>query len=1405
MSSPHDSEAPRQSADGSIAIEVTTNTSQLALLKGLDVWRRLGLLSETQISLTLTTRTSHPELLAGLEGLLRLGLISDTTVRQLSQNLVCPLPQLTVTATVSTTPFSQVSSQAPIRQQLPDFNTDFAPDEPATVARRQASQPPSWIAQRLQSLQAELSLRWLLFLGVFMVVVSSGVLAASQWKNFPAAGQYGVLLGYTLSFWGVSYWATKQSNLRLTAQTLRIVTLLLVPVNFWAMDGFGLWRHPIDWIVVTFATAILSTISFFLWKREQQPSLPIINYLGLSYLHWGWSFPGFSLVAVYLGIGGTIAAFYSACRKRNSSLLLYPSVFQIVVYGISVLLFRGIFVTGLELQQLGLAIGACGWFLSWISQRIENTGSQERVNKNNLDVNSPLSLTRIGGGLLFLGWLVSVGEAFPWQAIAVSGLGLWFFTSRLQRFWHRRDLAAIFGIGLQTIWLFWRLIPSSLQTQLAATATQLTDSQDTPYALLSLVLFPYLIFIVGLTDWLYRQRQPHLAEYGEAIALSFGTVLSVISSVNPLLRTLNLLNSTITLGIVSGRRGILGLTHNRKLLVYLTHISGIATIICTIEYLLPNLNLGVWAAILLTLMVAEWGFSIGSQELGVRSQELGVRSQELGVTAIPNPQSPIWRDSTWYIGLGLAGLSYALLFVNYSASHVNLAVNHREWGLLWLITPLSLTGVATRTPQFKRKLASRLSIVALVMAQLLTLFIPGARLISLGIATGLMLVNTRYLRRWDAAAIAVGFGLSFLAMLLWEGIPGLPPLSLSGWLVAGAIALTSLWLLRGWLIRRPSQIARRRQQTRGEELQGSSLQVASLDQPSPPTQPSLAQLYAQATDGWAIALCTSELIVLTLHSLFVYWRFVSPAVPVLIAGIVTMGAIAYRSFPQPSNWAIYALGWSLEILTAEVLGFVDNSLVINLAIANLALGLIAQLAGDWWRRQNGLGNVPNSWHIIPLLYGILGAVLRWGSFTSWTGLSSLALALIFIGVGRRREEFKPLVYLAVVGVSVCAYELLFYQLSQASGGAIGDGLIAMAGLGTGIMYAYRVLSPWLTQYLLLSREELKVIAHLHWGWSSCLLIAATANPIASSMMVGFGIGVFLVQYAIFQGRNYLPQTPRTQGGARGSGEIWVYLGFLEAFGMRLYWLSTPVARLLGGPLVPWKSAIAAVFAYCLYFLPWESWGWSKRPWQLAAVIVPLIAIGESPSVSHPVSLLIVAGFYVLLALFNQQIRFTYISAVLIDWVLLRWFWRLELSESLWYVIPLGLTLLYIAQVDPNLKQAEQKQARHLLRVLGSGAICLVALWSNHWSGIGTGVISVLVIFAGLGLRVRAFLFVGTATFLINAFYQLGVLIFDYPFSKWVIGLLVGITFIWIAATFETRREQITALLRNWISELQTWE
>ncbi|NJS42064.1 hypothetical protein HC766_07485 [Candidatus Gracilibacteria bacterium] len=107
----------------------------------------------------------------------------------------------------------------------------------------------------------------------------------------------------------------------------------------------------------------------------------------------------------------------------------------------------------------------------------------------------------------------------------------------------------------------------------------------------------------------------------------------------------------------------------------------------------------------------------------------------------------------------------------------------------------------------------------------------------------------------------------------------------------------------------------------------------------------------------------------------------------------------------------------------------------------------------------------------------------------------MGAALIAIGIGRRQPEFKPLVYLGLTGVSVAAFESLLYQMLQTSGGALGDGLIVMATLFTSLTYIYRILSPWLSNYLGLTNAELKIFAHLHWVLSSWLLVSAATSAI----------------------------------------------------------------------------------------------------------------------------------------------------------------------------------------------------------------------------------------------------------------------------------------------------------------------
>ncbi|WP_293127885.1 hypothetical protein [Microcoleus sp. bin38.metabat.b11b12b14.051] len=1339
----------------------------------------------------LSILASHPELLTGLDAWLRLGLISPAEVEELCrQYLVCPLPDPVVPLSkIDDRALAQLSNRsAPILEpKIPALSTQKSlPSTPKNVAERpKTAQTPNFIGEILQSLIAEISVLWLLFLGLFMVVVSSGVLAASQWEKFPAAGQYGVLLAYTLTFWAIGSWAKKQSNLHLTAQTLQEVTLLLVPINFWAMDTFGLWQYPWNWAVAIAAALILTWITRRTIKDQYQSlfgknlTLSIaLNHLGLSYLHWGWGVLGFSLAAVYLGTVGTAAAtVYQVQQQRLQSIApgenteTFTAVFSstrdfltykkaaLIAYSLGILLGRAIFVKDVNIHEMGLALGICGVLLAWLDWQ-QPVASETTIDNISYQSN-PTNLFNwqlAGGALLGLGWLVCFRE-IPLQAIAVSILAVGFFYNRLVRFWQEFDLLMLFALGLQSIWMFWRVVPAGIQTLFVAFLTQLTNSQQTPWAVWGVLLLPYLILTVSAAQLLYRSRKFKLAHFGENLALGLGSVLTIISLVNPFWRSLNLCVSTLTLAWMTWKYVIPdnsrqfsipasapNTNRNPGFLVYLTHIISLWAICSAIDLFFPNQKPPIWAGILLVFMVAEWGFFVRVRAANARQSSAAFRWH------------PSCWQSGWYLGLLLAGLSFILLYNNL----------HSPWGLIWLAAPLALTAVAKYTEVSHKQLASTLSAIALIIAQFLIFDFPRYRLISLGLAALLMLVNTYYLVELPAAAIAVGFGLTFVCAVIYE----LGFLSGWTWAIAGAIALLCLWLLRSTVIRYST----------------------SLPQPS-----GQAQIYDRALDGWAILLTSLLLSNITVYSFELYDVGTTSIFPasdqVLAATLVIVAAIVFRSWRQFSPLAIYALAWSLELLTAIGLSFVDRT-TINLAVANIALGLCTQLLGDWWRRSADDRRILPSIHVIPLVYGVLGLILRSHTFTNSTGLISLGASLIAIGIGRRQQEFKPLVYLGLIGVSASAYESLLYQLSQTRGGAFGDGLIVLATLGTTLTYIYRILSPWLSSYLHLSNAELKIFAHLHWVLSSVLLISASGYDLKSALNLGLVTGTLLVQYALLQGRNNLD---------RQWAEIWIYLGWLEAFGIRLYWMNTPLVKYISGPLAPWKVAFASLFAYFLYILPWDNWGWSKKPWQIIASLIPLVTILESPAKFYPISLLVAAAFYVFLAWEKREVRFTYVSVAIIDWILLRWFGQIGLTQPELYFTPLGLSFLYVAQCDRALRLPAKKTLRHNLRMLATVLICGIPLLTQQSHGLVAGSFSLVAIAAGLALRVRAFLFLGTAIFLINVFYQLVVLIFDYPLIKWAIGLAFGIVFIWIAATFETRRDRISAFVQHWVVQLQSWD
>jgi hypothetical protein len=1134
---------------------------------------------------------------------------------------------------------------------------------------------------------AEISVAWLLFLGVFMVVVSSGVLAASQWQNFSSVGQYAILFGYTLAFWFASWWTRQRPNLNLTCRILQVTTLLLIPVNLWAIDGFHLWRSGLGLVVGAIASLSLSAIAWTLL----QSALPMRSQaLVLSWLQLGWTLPGFPLIAIYSGTVGTAAVLWHWVEKRRENLADLGMGGVAIALSTLLLMGRGVLGAGVPIDAIGLALGICGWVLCWLTRR---------------QVQIPF--TRTGIGLLGLGWIVSVGAEPPWQAIAVSILGIWLLANRLQRLWQVWDLLALFFVGLQAYSLLWRLIPPTERQQILAFATQIAGGNLIPGELIGLALFPYLTIALVAASRLRRASQLNLASYTEGMALILGIVLALVSLFHPLVRSLYLLASTLTLIAVLRQRSTAA-----TWLIYLAHVTGILTVGAWIGWGFPNLNARFWAIILLIGMVAEWGFCSRDVQMHVSTDS-------------------IWRRSAWHIGLVLAGLSYPLL----------IQVNP-SWGLIWLITPASLTFLANR-PIPQARLASWLSIITLLLVPGLTEFSVTPLLVSTAVATSLMLVNTQQLRSPLAAAITVGFGLSFFVTCLWQ-IWG--EISLNWLPIWIGSALGGLWLFRRFILR---------------------------------------EIYQSALDGWAIALSTINLIFLSLGRLEVYSI---QDLSIVLAAVITTGAITYRTWQQPTNLGFYGIAWGTELLVSSLVWWTVPSF-IDIAIANLGLGLATQFVSDWWVRRSA-SSYFSSWHVIPLIYATLGLIFAHHTFTAHTGIYTLAAVFTGIGVGRRFSQLKLVIYISVAGISFAAYELLTYQLMQSKGGQAGDGIVLLSALATAIAIIYHFFSRWLLPYWRLAPQELLFITHLHWGGGSlfCLLaLGITLSNFGSNLWLG--VTVILAAYAVWQGRNR---------------NFWVYLAVVQ--------LTIAIAHCLNrilalSALLNWASAIACIFAYLFYSLPWQTWGWSKQPWQRSATILPglivLLTVGGSIQ-----SLFLVAAFYAWLARVENTIRLSYLSIGLADWAIIRILPDWNLNSPLWYVSVLSGSLLYLAQVEPTLRSPSEKEKRHILRTLAVGLFCLTALYQSDnswWQGIFTIFLSIGLILAGIGLRTRAYLYVGTLTFIFKVLRQLWLFIDNYSLLLWAIGIVVGLLFIWIAATFEARRAQAIALVQTWIRELEAWE
>jgi hypothetical protein len=1363
------------------------------------------------IWLELQISPHNPQILAILDQLLLSEILTPEQISQIARN--CLSENLTVAQTHQ---MAQVVV-APVIASEPEQ----IPVTPPT--------PTIW-----QTLKDELSVRWLLFLGVFLVVLSSGVLAATQWSRFPAWGQYGLLWLYTIGFWLTGSWANKQQGLKLTANTLQMAALLLIPVNFWAIDSFGLWHQPWEIATSIIATTTLARMGYLSASprpsksaktqisAQQSAQWLMGTFLGLSLLQLGWQVPHWAAISIYIGSIG-IALVLQKTRQIAKGTL--------IIYGLGILLLRGFFVVHLPVTNFSLAIGILGWlFAQWSIQY-----QQKRQRVENVALNNPsLRLTkqahtltrlialyqRLGAGLLLLGWSLGLSEwrVSPWQSLAVDGLALIWLWQRLRREEKQVDLVLLFFVGMQTYFLssfLWRFISSGALFAKFLPGIKLLFGENYLFAG-GLLVFPYLLLWVWLTEYFWRRDQPNLCGTGEKLVMTSGLMVTSLTAINPLALLIDLAASTAILAYLTHRR-----TPVSKSYLNLTHLGGLLTVFAVVNYRwdwcqsigqrLINIPIATdwYGNSLLILVVSSFGAMVlAAIELFFASRPATTSTQDL------------WRQSAWNFGQILAVLAAAGFFLA-------LTTVQYVWPLWLMILPTVFTYIAVRstrsqsvgyaesdlpwqiTAQYQ---AQWWAIGSFISSVLLTGNQTNWRSIFLAISVVMLYPIVGKMARQPAlskdsipdqtsvisretiaaAMIHIGFGLGLGVNLCQDRITN------SQWLLVAAVVSSGLW----WISNR-------------------------LHHRSNPR----SVIYATAGDTWAGIITALTLIVGAKHYIYTNLQLlpkilglvINPqtaqvvATPswfnsldfsILLSTTLLIWAMANRQ-KWPNPWAP-TLWLSAAIITGQIglgsgvhlLGGNDRALAISNVV--LAGGLYCwqtfgppKFTGKSVAGSNVLSVINNIY--LPGILAVWGLILRLHFFDSYSGLLSIGSGMILV-VSSYHYAAKWPAYSGLGLVTLGCYEVATYQILQApAGGNIADAL-TIYGLVTALIaliyrsmvsiQARRNQAPHSQEHCWgLPVANLKAVAHAHWSIASAWQIAVALTPLTPvpqlTVLHLFTSGL-LGLYALIQGRD------------QNRGDWWVYLGLAELMGVGIY--ARSIFQSLG--VVDEGLILAACLTGLLVLLaPWSNWGWRDRPWRIAALTLPLLRLIFEWEYISLLNLVVLAIFYGGVARRERRFAWVYASLIFVNWAAFRLLTMYSLTAPIWYALMVGLSILVLVQWDPAWQKSRQN--RHYGRLAGAGTIAVTALvWHQIWLPI---ILGVAIASAGLIWRIRAWLYVGTITFLLTNSYQLVVLITERPITKWAIGLFAGMLIIFLAANFEKRREQITLAVQHWLDRLQEWQ
>ncbi|MDR3637438.1 MAG: tetratricopeptide repeat protein [Isosphaeraceae bacterium] len=220
-----------------------------------------------------------------------------------------------------------------------------------------------------------------------------------------------------------------------------------------------------------------------------------------------------------------------------------------------------------------------------------------------------------------------------------------------------------------------------------------------------------------------------------------------------------------------------------------------------------------------------------------------------------------------------------------------------------------------------------------------------------------------------------------------------------------------------------------------------------------------------------------------------------------------------------------------------------------------------------------------------------------------------------------------------------------------------------------------------------------------------------------------------------------------------------------------------------------------------------------RPTLYFALVMPLVPLGTALADGRldDLNLLFVftaATFYGVACYRMQWKTLGYAAAVLYN-VFLWIFWaragyRLA-DQAPFFLVPVGFSAILFAEVN----RGELGRAT-VNAIRGSGLVAIylslaVPIWqfASFGAWLTLLLVSLAAVFAGIGLRVQSFLWLGLVCFVLDVLYEIGRLGAEHALARWAIMLALGILLILFVALNEKKR--LVLAMREMYAHVRQWE